>query len=139
MIPVCPHCDIGLMILRYKGVEIDFCDQCRGIWLDAGELEQFVTQSDSPLNIKDTGHSSPSKRVCPRCDAAMCEAYLSISPSEELSLDRCPKGHGLWFDDRELQRLLKHQNVTQHSVVMFLDELFGQQPATNQPTKEICP
>ncbi len=127
------------MILRYKGVEIDFCDQCRGIWLDDGELEHFVNPSDSSLVIKDTGHSSPHKRVCPRCDTQMREAYLSISANEELSLDRCPKGHGLWFDDRELQRLLKHHNVKPHGVIKFLDDLFGQQPVIHQPTKEIRP
>ena len=39
MIPVCPKCDVGLFILRFKSVELDYCERCRGVWLDGGELE----------------------------------------------------------------------------------------------------
>jgi Zn-finger nucleic acid-binding protein len=29
-----------------QGVEIDYCPQCRGIWLDRGELEKIIDRSD---------------------------------------------------------------------------------------------
>jgi Zn-finger nucleic acid-binding protein len=28
-----------------QGVEIDYCPQCRGIWLDRGELEKIIDRS----------------------------------------------------------------------------------------------
>lgn len=34
----CPKCGMELIEIDYKGVRIDECSECRGIWLDAGEL-----------------------------------------------------------------------------------------------------
>jgi hypothetical protein len=28
-----------------QGVEIDFCPQCRGVWLDRGELDKIIERS----------------------------------------------------------------------------------------------
>jgi Zn-finger nucleic acid-binding protein len=33
-----------------QGVEIDYCPQCRGIWLDRGELEKIIERSKQYLN-----------------------------------------------------------------------------------------
>jgi len=35
----CPKCGMELFEIDYKGVKIDNCSNCSGIWLDAGELE----------------------------------------------------------------------------------------------------
>ena len=37
----CPRCDGRLHEVAFENVRIDRCDKCRGIWLDAGELEQL--------------------------------------------------------------------------------------------------
>jgi Zn-finger nucleic acid-binding protein len=29
-----------------QGVEIDYCPQCRGVWLDRGELDKIIERSD---------------------------------------------------------------------------------------------
>ena len=39
----CPQCEIPLLMTDRKGVEIDYCSQCRGIWLDKGELDKIIT------------------------------------------------------------------------------------------------
>ena len=33
---------MSLKEIEYKGVKIDKCSQCDGIWLDAGELEAVL-------------------------------------------------------------------------------------------------
>jgi Zn-finger nucleic acid-binding protein len=39
----CPRCTISVLDQRDRdGVTIDICNQCRGIWLDRGELEKLV-------------------------------------------------------------------------------------------------
>jgi len=38
----CPVCDLPLSISSRDGVEIDFCPQCRGVWLDRGELDKII-------------------------------------------------------------------------------------------------
>ncbi len=43
----CPICDIEMRVSDRDGVEIDYCSQCRGVWLDRGELEKIVARVES--------------------------------------------------------------------------------------------
>src|SRR3989337_1758725 len=38
----CPVCRVPLTMSEREGVEIDFCPQCRGVWLDRGELDKIL-------------------------------------------------------------------------------------------------
>lgn len=40
----CPKCGADLAEHDYEGVKIDSCTECRGVWLDAGELEQLTAE-----------------------------------------------------------------------------------------------
>jgi Zn-finger nucleic acid-binding protein len=39
-----------LIAIDYRGVEVDKCSACEGIWLDAGELEQIAGMEKSSLD-----------------------------------------------------------------------------------------
>lgn len=41
----CPIDGTTLQIAERQGVEIDFCPQCRGVWLDRGELDKIIDRS----------------------------------------------------------------------------------------------
>jgi Zn-finger nucleic acid-binding protein len=41
----CPICKVALVMSERQGVEIDYCSQCRGVWLDRGELDKIVERS----------------------------------------------------------------------------------------------
>ncbi len=41
----CPTCKVELKIADRQGVEIDYCPQCRGVWLDRGELDKIIDRS----------------------------------------------------------------------------------------------
>jgi Zn-finger nucleic acid-binding protein len=43
----CPKCNITLLMSDKQGIEIDYCPDCRGIWLDRGELEKIIERSVS--------------------------------------------------------------------------------------------
>lgn len=43
----CPNCLIELKMTERQGVEIDYCPQCRGVWLDRGELDKIIERSGS--------------------------------------------------------------------------------------------
>jgi len=58
----CPSCkQHNLVIAERKGIEIDYCPDCRGIWLDRGELDKMLEKSreDESRNRQsnDRGHS----------------------------------------------------------------------------------
>ena len=41
----CPVCKVPLVMSERQGVEIDYCPQCRGVWLDRGELDKIIERS----------------------------------------------------------------------------------------------
>lgn len=42
----CPLCTTTeLLMSERQGVEIDYCPQCRGIWLDRGEIDKIIERS----------------------------------------------------------------------------------------------
>ena len=43
----CPKCDGTLQGLMFEGVEIDACDKCGGVWLDANELAALTRRDES--------------------------------------------------------------------------------------------
>lgn len=55
----CPVCkDVTLLMSEKKGVEIDYCPECRGIWLDRGELEKIIGQEEIKSQDKETTKNS---------------------------------------------------------------------------------
>ena len=67
----CPIDGTTLVMTDRNGVEIDYCPQCRGVWLDRGELDKIIERSvsaapppprEAPLGYPDERHSKPYKK-----------------------------------------------------------------------------
>jgi Zn-finger nucleic acid-binding protein len=41
----CPNCNVTLIMSERQGIEIDYCPECRGVWLDRGELDKIIERS----------------------------------------------------------------------------------------------
>lgn len=42
----CPLCkNVSLVMSERQGIEIDYCPNCRGVWLDRGELDKIIERS----------------------------------------------------------------------------------------------
>lgn len=42
----CPVCTtVNLVMSERQGVEIDYCPECRGVWLDRGELDKIIARA----------------------------------------------------------------------------------------------
>ena len=46
----CPKCGMELIEIDYRGVKVDKCSGCEGVWLDAGELEAVAGLEKSVLD-----------------------------------------------------------------------------------------
>jgi len=46
----CPKCGMELIEIAYRGIKIDECSECKGIWLDAGELEVIAKLEKTGLD-----------------------------------------------------------------------------------------
>ena len=113
MIPVCPKCDVSLFVLHFQEMEIDSCHQCRGLWVDGSELELLMKQAEGKdrellARLQTTEGKVPPgrKHLCPRCDEPLQEIVPFAADQNPLTLDRCPRGHGGWFDGGEVEQFL---------------------------------
>lgn len=44
----CPVCaNVNLVMSERQGVEIDYCPECRGVWLDRGELDKVIERANA--------------------------------------------------------------------------------------------
>ena len=134
----CPVCREPLVALELRGVEIDYCPTCGGTWLDPGELEQIthlagVAPDRLSRALRETRNLNPSARACPRCARRLREVSVGEHPA--VRLDRCPRGHGLWFDRGEMKTVIAQFEAPQSgappsgpdecgAVARFFAELF---------------
>jgi Zn-finger nucleic acid-binding protein len=42
---LCPACRVDLVMSERQKIEIDYCPNCRGVWLDRGELDKIIERS----------------------------------------------------------------------------------------------
>jgi Zn-finger nucleic acid-binding protein len=49
----CPVDNTVLAMAERYGIEIDYCPECRGIWLDRGELDKIITRAQADIEHGD--------------------------------------------------------------------------------------
>ncbi len=131
-----------MVVLELQQVEVDHCFGCGGIWLDAGELELLIDDSDRSTQLLESFETdtqcTEAKRKCPICYRKM-EKVVVGAELPRLLLDRCPKKHGLWFDSGELQDILKRAQLDSDSRIQrLLAEMFSHtQPENSEERQSI--
>jgi len=61
----CPNCNVPLVMTDRSGIEIDYCPECRGVWLDRGELDKIIERSSQ--NVKSNqAESYPERQYRPQ-------------------------------------------------------------------------
>lgn len=109
----CPHDRSVMISLELNEVEIDYCTKCSGIWLDSGELELILGESEAIREFLASFSISESPREkklkCPICDKPMDKVICD--DEGKVMVDRCPKGDGLWFDKGELLDVVEAGNL----------------------------
>lgn len=101
----CPVCTtVNLSMSDRQGVEIDYCPQCRGVWLDRGELDKLIERSQA---------------AAPQAAAAQAPAPRYASPAAPQMQQRGYDdrfGHGREYKDHSDYRSRKKKG--------FLGEIF---------------
>ena len=134
---ICPVCKSDMIVVEYRGIELDYCSGCKGVWFDSGEVELLLESHgfegtkaflDGILRGQDTV-ASEKKRNCPICGHKMRKAEIGQQPG--ILIDVCRHEHGLWFDGGEVTQLMRHL-ARKHTpagdageqVIGFLEEVF---------------
>lgn len=104
--PICKEKDM-VPVFTEQGAEIDYCPDCKGIWLDKGEIFYFTKKPADIQKELDEAikQGKPSEKICPRTGKNMQEIKLLKG---ELTLDYSPSSGGIWFDRGELRKLRDH-------------------------------
>ena len=59
---LCPVCKtVNLAMTDRQGIEVDYCPDCRGIWLDRGELDRLIARAegDAPASVPSRAPAPP--------------------------------------------------------------------------------
>ena len=46
----CPIDQSNLVMTERHGIEVDYCPQCRGVWLDRGELDKIIERTNREVS-----------------------------------------------------------------------------------------
>lgn len=101
----CPKCNVDLRHQTDRGVEVEACPKCEGMWMTPSGLDQLENQAFS--NEEDKGslylvaHETDLK--CPVCAVTLKRFNYRFF---DLELDCCPE-HGFWLDKGEDTRILE--------------------------------
>ena len=102
----CPNCGTALQPAKRHGIDVDACPSCKGLWLDAQELDQLEDEAfdlgDTEKGTLDFAHE-PSTRLCPKCGSVLQGFMYRLY---DLPLEFCEQGHGYFLDAGEDDRVL---------------------------------
>lgn len=120
----CPVCRKPIIVLEVDRVEVDHCVHCGGVWLDGGELELLLdgaANRDELLAAMTPAEADEQSRLCPICGKQM----QKVRCGGEV-VDRCSRGHGLWFDAGELNTVTAQGHFPgENRIQSLLIDVFG--------------
>jgi Zn-finger nucleic acid-binding protein len=103
----CPKCGVDLLpTIRHK-LKINYCQSCKGLWLEHDELEEL---EDEVFDFGDRWKgtlvfsSAATTHKCPECSALLQRFRYRFY---DLYMEFCPNQHGYWLDDDEDTRVLE--------------------------------
>ncbi len=102
----CPRDNTTLEVKMLRGIEVDRCPGCGGMWLDHHELDDLEDRAFDPGQRK--GMRVYSERdsdiACPKCGRAMRTFNYR---AHNLPIDQCPDEHGFWLDPGEERAVME--------------------------------
>ena len=108
----CPKCKIQLKPKDIGPVEVDECDQCKGVWFDKDELRQAIDITDFDLNWMDFEiwkHEDKFKAKASEINCPVCKTPNQIIDygSTAVEVDYCPSCQGVWLEENEFKKIIE--------------------------------
>ena len=125
----CVRCKTEMKKNNLRGVLVDHCSTCNGVWLDAGELEALEKGMRKPEHEIKQEHRQETMAErqrgveimgrCPKCQ----EGQVNERLMDGMVIDYCGSCHGLFFDHGELKQIV--ENRQQGFFTRLTKNLFG--------------
>lgn len=95
MILACPRCRTAMRAQSFKGVLVESCGRCHGIWFDVGELAHAARVALPPVSAR-----GESGRRCPHCRTSMWHDRMG-----PVIIERCKQCNGVFLERGEFRTL----------------------------------
>jgi len=137
----CPVCKVTTTAVEHDKIELDYCHICHGIWFDRGELELLLdtltggtaARFINGLMQRPQAKVAEKTRKCPICGKKMNK--LDVGSGQEIIIDACHAGHGLWFDGGESGAFIRQLKLEQpagadplYQALFFISDTLGVNP-----------
>ena len=104
----CPKCESQTLTqFKVEGVSVDRCASCDGIWFDAEELSQLLSEDAKNVAALNRGGVQPQldgkRGHCPRDGSELLRVYSAVDRS--VIIDACGECRGMWLDGGEFKKL----------------------------------
>ena len=124
----CPFCTHPMVILELNQIEVDYCTNCHGIWLDNGELELLLEDSEEKMKLLSSfvvDRKNKEKTIkCPICQKKMDK--VDCGTENKVTLDKCKKHHGIWFNEGELESVVEMGGLDkQDKIIRLFKDMFS--------------
>ncbi|QIK63622.1 hypothetical protein G7068_10770 [Leucobacter viscericola] len=91
----CPTDGTTLLMSERQGIEIDYCPQCRGVWLDRGELDKILERAKAESDVA----AAPEVPQAPQMQAPQQPLYGQQQPYSQQPPQQ-PRYDDRGYDDR---------------------------------------
>lgn len=122
----CIRCQSRMKKTARDNLLIDMCPDCGGVWLDGGELEMMESGTGQSVDhlvqqarkemLQDSSRLVHLQGLCPKCEGS----HLQPVKKRGIELDLCPKCKGMFFDEKELDLVLKGRKETWFASILDL-------------------
>lgn len=106
----CPRCGVELVAAG----NLRACEGCGGAWVDEPTLTEMLVDMRPPGAF--ATEELATMYAAPRSDAPLgcpgCGERMQMVQLHDVPVDRCPKGHGVWFDRAELADALRRAGLS---------------------------
>ena len=104
----CPKCKSETLArFKVEEVAVDRCSSCDGIWFDADELAQLLSEDAEQVAALRRGgpreEQDEKKGLCPRDRTELMRVYSAVDRT--VIIDACPDCRGIWLDGGEFKKL----------------------------------
>ena len=123
----CPTDSATLVMSERSGVEIDYCPECRGVWLDRGELDKIIDRAEAEF-----AKAAPAAAASAAPAAPAAPVFVPVAQQPQYSNDRSRGQYGersdrdydrnKGYDDRDRYGDRGYRPKKKES---WLGELFG--------------
>jgi Zn-finger nucleic acid-binding protein len=106
----CIKCETAMTPKMVEDVEIDYCPECRGVWLDRDEIRELADKSDEALGelrelVQEGAPAAPARssvdRPCPAC-----AGKLTLAVFGSIYMEHCTLCEGIYLDRGELDKAM---------------------------------